>query len=397
MSNAEILDPTAYFPHYQPVVDLVTGCIGGYEALARYRDEQGVVRSAGPLFHGVGSDRLRVVDRHIRAQALSHFAEHPEAGYLALNISPDWIDRLEGDASPTIAMIEASGIDPARVVIEITEGQGELSAIQRLVQEYHNAGLRVAIDDFGAGASQIDRVAALRPDILKLDMRLFKQAAVGGVSADAILACAAIAQRVGCDIVCEGVETIEELHFGIECGARYIQGHIYQPALPALLDKRQPLEQTRAIQQSFLDRKTERLRMASRHNRVISQRVADLRLQLIEEDFASIDPSGLAQSGILRYYLCNADGTQVTDNFELSPAGLVCQPEYMGSNWSHRPYFPLLLALGGSATRELVVSNAYRDVSTRQLCKTYATFIGDDLILLVDAEVEDEVLYAPMG
>ena len=66
-----------------------------------------------------------------------------------------------------------------RVVIEITETHGELSRLQRLVEQYHAVGLRVAIDDFGAGNSQLDRIIALAPDMIKLDMRLFKMAAKG--------------------------------------------------------------------------------------------------------------------------------------------------------------------------------------------------------------------------
>src|SRR5690606_36646549 len=99
----------------------------------------------------------------------------PESGFLTLNIPPAWISRL-GDkaASPTLKMVESSGIDPARVVIEITETHGELRQLQRLVKQYHQAGLRVAIDDLGAGNSQLDRIIALAPDIIKLDMRLFK-------------------------------------------------------------------------------------------------------------------------------------------------------------------------------------------------------------------------------
>src|SRR5690606_5684767 len=224
-------------PCFQPIIDLVTGEIGGYEALARYRDEAGELRSAGALFHSPDFDRnaLLQIDRHIRRSALEHFALHQDAGYVTINISPEWVERLKGDASPTIAMIDAAGIDPKRVVVEITEGQGELSQIQRVVAGYHRAGIRVAIDDFGAGASQLDRIEALKPDIIKLDMQLFKKASRGGLAADVTLAATRIAERIGCDIVCEGVETEEELHFGIECGARYIQGYIFHPALPALL------------------------------------------------------------------------------------------------------------------------------------------------------------------
>lgn len=395
MSDQDLL-PAHYFPCFQPIVDLVTGHIGGYEALARYRDANGQIRSAGALFNSTFpmTEAVLEIDRHIRQQALSYFAQRPEAGYLTLNISPDWIDRLQGDASPTIAMIEAADIDPQRVVIEITEHQGQLDQIQRVVAEYRAAGLRVAIDDFGAGASQIDRIIALKPNLIKLDMQLFKLASKGGVSADVTLAATAIAERMGCDIVCEGVETEEELHFGIECGARYIQGYIFHPAQLDTLAAKDSFDAVRMLQSSFLARKTQRLKNTTSHNHRIRKQVLRLRQHLLEKRVDELAAEQLFQEGILRYYLCQPDGTQISDNVEVLSSRFDHQPQFRHSNWSHRPYFSLLVALDASLTHRLVVSESYRDSSSHQLCKTYGTYIRDDLILLVDVTVDDEVLYA---
>ena len=163
------------------------------------------------------------VDRALRFQALEYFSRHPDAGYITLNISPNWIENiLASQTIHTLEMIKETGIDPKRVVIEITETKGDMDSLREIVDIYHEAGLMVAVDNFGAGASQMDRIEALEPDIVKLDMRLFKQAACGGKSADVALSISSIANRVGCHIVCEGVETVEEFHFGIECGSNHV-------------------------------------------------------------------------------------------------------------------------------------------------------------------------------
>lgn len=389
------LDPEPYFPCFQPIVDLVTGRIGGYEALARYRNADGQLCSAGGLFSSPNypGEAILAVDRKVRSEALEHFARRPEAGYLTLNISPDWMGLLRGDASPTISMIEAADIDPARVVIEITEGYGQLEQIQRLVADYHRAGLRVAIDDFGAGASQIDRIAALKPDLIKLDMQLFRKATRGGVNADVILSAAAIASRVGCDIVCEGVETEEEVHFAIECGARFIQGYVFHPALPETLPATQSFDAVRSIQKSFQRRKTGRLRENALHSKTMREQVLKLRQLLSEEREQDLNPNELYRVGILRYYLCCGDGTQLSDNVEIADSGFERQTDFRDCNWSHRPYFSLLVALESSMARQLVVSDPYRDSTSHQLCKTYGTYIEKDLILLVDVAVDDDTLY----
>jgi EAL domain-containing protein (putative c-di-GMP-specific phosphodiesterase class I) len=104
-------------------------------------------------------------------------------------------------------------------VFEITELGGASSRLPGVVASYRQAGARIAIDDFGAGYSQLDRVLALQPDILKLDMRLFQQAARGGPSSEVVKALAQMAEKTGCWIIAEGVETEAELDFALECGA----------------------------------------------------------------------------------------------------------------------------------------------------------------------------------
>jgi EAL domain-containing protein (putative c-di-GMP-specific phosphodiesterase class I) len=95
---------------------------------------------------------------------------------------------------------------------------------------YRKEGLRVAVDDFGAGFSQLERVIAIQPDIIKLDMRLFQNAARGGVETDVVHLLTRLAKRTGCRIVCEGVETDEDFLFGLNCGAQYMQGYLFSPA-----------------------------------------------------------------------------------------------------------------------------------------------------------------------
>ncbi|MFP3519598.1 EAL domain-containing protein, partial [Pseudomonas sp. SIMBA_077] len=70
----------------------------------------------------------------------------------------------------------------------------------------------------------------LQPDILKLDMRLFQAAARGGPSSDVVKALAQMAEKTGCWIIAEGVETEAELDFALECGSRYVQGFLFAQA-----------------------------------------------------------------------------------------------------------------------------------------------------------------------
>ena len=362
------------------------------------RNDRGEVVSAGALFGDaiLSVDFKIAVDRHLRQQGLNHFARYDDYGFITLNISPGWINRLGDQASsPTMRMIEAAGIDPQRVVIEITETAGELQRLQRLVSEYHAGGLRVAIDDFGAGNSQLDRIIALAPDIIKLDMRLFKNAARGGLPADVLLGMLAVTERAGFEVVCEGVETAEEFCFGIDCGANYMQGYLFAPALAEPVPAEHFKAQQTALVQQYFERKTTRLRHSIGHSRDIKNAVLELRRQLQHShSYATVATAKLVELGIMRFFVCDARGNQLSPNYEIGAAGIAPENHYIGYNWSWRPYFPTLMAMRDRSDFDLVASTIYRDASTNVLCKTFGTFLDAERVLLIDAAVRDEVLFA---
>jgi EAL domain-containing protein (putative c-di-GMP-specific phosphodiesterase class I) len=247
-----------YFPYFQPIVNLNDGKILSYEALARTKQDDKIV-SAGNIFHSnqYTTDQIIEIDRHIRRTALEHLSHNPQVNILSLNISPLWIDRLaENEIIPTLRMLDELAIDPQKVVIEITELAGELEKLKRIAKEYQSHGIKIAVDDFGAGASQMDRILALEPEVIKLDMHILKAAAKGNAEASIALSFANLAQRSDSVMVCEGVENEEEFHFSIECGADCIQGWLFEPALANFIDADSTVEKTMRLKRSYLERKS---------------------------------------------------------------------------------------------------------------------------------------------
>ncbi len=158
------------FPYFQPIIGIASGTIVGYEALARQHNAEGKTISAGHLFHShhISDEQKIAWDRNLRYQALEKFSQFPGKGYLALNISPSWIDSVDDpNKLPTLEMLNDFNLDKSRIIIELTETKGDLHKLAEIVKVYRHHGLQVAIDDFGAGYSQLDRVIAIRPDIIK--------------------------------------------------------------------------------------------------------------------------------------------------------------------------------------------------------------------------------------
>ena len=204
---------------FQPIVDIDSGRAIGFEALARvgpapHRPSELWFTEAAAVGLGVELELSAV------RLALGELAALPDDTYLAVNASPSTVAS---------GLLEAELADaPAgRVVIEVTEHQA-IEAYDRLedaLAELRRRGVRIAVDDAGAGYASFRHVLRLRPDLIKLDMTLTRD--IDRDPARRALAGALIsfARDTGSVIVAEGVETAAELHTLRLLGVTAAQGH----------------------------------------------------------------------------------------------------------------------------------------------------------------------------
>ncbi|MGZ8163630.1 MAG: EAL domain-containing protein [Methylobacter sp.] len=381
------------FPYFQPIVCVASGYIIGYEALARQYNENGQIISAGELFSSrdIPAEQLMEWDRIIRRQALQRFSQLNYNGYLTLNISAAWIDYVSDlNSLPTIQMIDELNIDRSRIIIEITESKGDLDKLTEVVRIYRKHGLKVAIDDFGAGFSQLERVMAILPDIIKLDMQLFQKATKGGIASDIVHLLTRLGKRTGCRIVCEGVETDNEFLFGLNCGAQYMQGYLFSPAEAEFKDSAHYRGHINSLRNKFLQKTIIKERDKIHYIGKVKGLIGLLQ-KALETDFNLNELSAhpFEKSGVLRFYLCNNKGDQISSNFNFARGKWFEEPRKIGFNWSWRPYFYQLLALEDAQDcYRLVTSERYRDFNTDLLCKTLSLRLDDERILLIDIMAE---------
>ena len=383
------------FPYFQPIVGVASGKVIGYEALARQLDKNKQVVSAGEVFCNKDIDVIQLIelDRSVRRQALEKFSKLPGQSYLTLNISSAWIEYVSNmNELPTLQMIDELGIDRSRIIIEITETEGDIDRLVKLVGVYRKNGLKVAIDDFGAGFSQLERVMAIRPDIIKIDMRLFKQAAKGGIASDVVHLLARLSKRSGCRIVCEGVETADEFIFGLNCGAQFLQGFLFSEAQAEFQQEFEHERHISSLRAKFLNKTLEKQQQKITKINEIKRLIIRLKEKL-QHDFNlnELASWSFEETGILRFYLCDNQGVQTSPNFNFKNSKWYTDSLKIGFNWSWRSYFYHLLALEKAESLDLhrfVTSERYKDFGTEQLCKTLSIRLDRDRILLVDIKTE---------
>jgi EAL domain-containing protein (putative c-di-GMP-specific phosphodiesterase class I) len=382
------------FPYFQPIVSVASGKIIGYEAQARQLDKNNRIVSAGKLFSSPKLDAKQRIDldRQVRRQALQKFAQIKDNSYLAINISAAWIDNLRQlKTLPTLRMIDELNIDRQRVIVEITDAHADLGKLSEIVKRYRKQGLRVALDDFGSGASQLERVMAIHPDIIKIDMQLFKKATKGGIAGDIVHMLTRLGKRTGCQIICEGVESDAEFLFGLSCGAQFMQGYLFSAAEAEFKAATLYEQHISSLRSKFFKNTISKVQKNICSINVTKTLIYKLK-ETLQTDFNlnELAKWNFSQSNIVRFYLCDNEGKQISPNFNFNENQWFTDPRKIGFNWSWRPYFYQLMALEslGDCGR-IVTSERYHDFDTDLLCKTMALRLDANRILLTDIVVVD--------
>jgi len=381
------------FPYFQPIVSVASGKIIGYEAQARQYDKQGRVISAGRLFASAKIDAKQrtELDRQVRRLALQKFATL-DNGFLALNISAAWIDNLRQlNASPTLKMLDELEIDRQRIIIEINDAHADITKLREIARRYRKQGLQVALEDFGAGASQFERVLAIDPDIIKIDLRLYKKASKGGVASDIVHLMTRLGARAGCQIICEGVETDDDFLFGLTCGAQYMQGYLFSGAEPEFKVDTLYAQHIASLRGKFFRLAISRFEKSLAAIETTNTLIYKLK-DALQGDFNlhELAKWNFSQSNIARFYMCDNQGKQISPNFNFTENRWFTDPRKIGFNWSWRPYFYQLFAQEQCGNAHgIVTSERYRDFDTDLFCKTLALRLDAERILLADIIVDD--------
>lgn len=212
---------------YQPVIDVMTGRMVGAEALAR----SAIARDAESLFARATSAQLgerlsRLVQRKVLRSAAVW--EGPLKGLeVAINLLPADICR-PGYERWLLDEIDAVGIEPERITLEITESAllADRESVAARLTTLREAGLRIGVDDLGTGYSSLSYLTTLPLDIVKIDRGLVTQIARQERDRIVVKALIGLAQELGLKIVVEGIETAEQLALIRDWGCDRYQGFL---------------------------------------------------------------------------------------------------------------------------------------------------------------------------
>ncbi|PZO01934.1 MAG: bifunctional diguanylate cyclase/phosphodiesterase [Alphaproteobacteria bacterium] len=228
-------------PFFQPIVNLNTGAVAGFEALARWRHPKrglvppdeflGLTQEMG-LMNELG---LMMMTRSSR-QLAEWLKRHPQAGHLfcSVNLSVGEIERphLVDDVA---RIILETGLPQGALKLEVTEGDimRDTEKASVILQKLKDVGASLALDDFGTGFSSLSYLARLPFDTLKIDRYFVLTMDKDEGSAKIVKSVVSLGRDLNLEVVAEGVENASLAALLLDAQCHYGQGFGYAPALPA--------------------------------------------------------------------------------------------------------------------------------------------------------------------
>jgi EAL domain-containing protein (putative c-di-GMP-specific phosphodiesterase class I) len=353
---------------FQPIFSLSHMRAVGYEGLLRAHDT--LDRAVSPL--DVFGQAARVgdllhLDRLAQALHLENFRKlGAQCEWLFLNVHPGALTDPY-HAAALLANLRRLELPPRRIVLEVLEQRAEdLERLADAVRRFRELGFLIALDDFGAGHSNVERIWQLNPDIVKLDRIMLSHAAHRADMATILPGLVALLHEAGKLVLIEGVETEHEAQMALACDADFVQGFFFGRPHPGLADSAQAV--------TCISEVTERYRTQThaRERRNASRLAPYLRaFERAAERLSAGEPldevcwNFLALDHAARCYLLDERGRQAGRNVVRRADRATHETRFLpladaqGANWLRRPYFRAAISTPGRvhATRPYLSIN----------------------------------------
>jgi len=370
---ADIIRREQVVTYQQPIVSVTRQAIIGMETLSRGIDAGGDMISPLRLFQRATREGMIIpLDRLCRRRALESFAPVQQQcldKFISINLDSSIIDQGIVGSGHVRDLVRTLCIDPHRVVIEIIESRvNDLNALASFVAIHKAYGFMIALDDFGSGHSNMERIPIIKPDILKLDRMIISGIDREYYKQEVVKSLVRLAKKIGALVIAEGVEREEEVLACLEFGVDMFQGFYF--ARPQPFDHPLPVTahtRLHAIAERFKTTVVERIReRKTRHQQyeaILQRLLKDLVKMSLADADARLAEMIQCNTAIECLYVLDENGVQLTETVcdcAKMPVTkrLIFSPAPKGADHSLKDYFLFLNAGLLKYTSDLYISSA---------------------------------------
>lgn len=384
------------YSFFHPIISIKDRSIIAMEALSRYRNnENEALRSISELFDSLeNEEQLLELDLFLISHAINSFKEYlskDDKTLLFINVTSQIIKNGEAGVFMICNLLEKYSISPRRIVLEILED--DLDDSRECMDFFHyckEEEFLLALDDVGVGYSNLQRIAQVKPDIIKLDITLVSNHQNDYYKKKVIESLINLAHDIGAIVVAEGVESLEETLSSLLLGAGLVQGYYFcrpQPIIPEIVNEciekiekcRNELKYHKKIRQNKISN------VIREYQKVVNSLV-ELLSAVSSDAFEEILHSCLLENvNIECLFILDKDGIQFSNSvykYKNHKKHFLFQPADKKSDHSLKPYF-----LDPEGIHSNNITNPYISQASGNTCLTFSSKFAnkeDQYILCVD-------------
>lgn len=396
----ELIEKKMIDVHLQAIVSIRTKRVYGFEALCRCNYE-GVSISPNKLFYLAKKEGLLFeLDKFARTQAIKKFSSYfkkNEDLILFLNFESNLINDgiyLENHQE-FIDLIEEYKIPYNNFLIEVKEDEILNSEnLNKFCLSYKQKGFLIALDDFGIGNSNFDRINLIKPDIIKIDKTLFQNIKDNHINQEIIKAIASMSNNIGTRALAEGVEDLEAVTICMNMGINLFQGFFFHKPQSTFLSKQvfEVLGKVETVGDIF---KSEILRSINEKRTLVSQynKIVESMSSKINSAFnvEAVFHNKLEEfDNIEAAYIIDAKNSkQIGKTLISRKVNKRFRPNKHGDEHYLKEYFYITK----ESKEGTYLSHKYISYATGNVCKTFAKKIlinNDEYIICIDIVIKDK-------
>jgi EAL domain-containing protein (putative c-di-GMP-specific phosphodiesterase class I) len=369
----------------QPIFSLSHKRVVGYEALIRAFDNDNSSVLPLHLFDLAATDAENLLlDRLCRYLHIRNYTNfHDQLNWLFLNVSPGVVSSGSSADSFFGELLKKTGLPPHRIVIEIVEQPtDDAEKLRETVAYYQKLGCLTAIDDFGAGHSNFERIWNLSPDIVKLDRSLLARATNDHKARQILNGIVGLLHQSGCLVLLEGVETKDQAMIAIDAGVDFVQGFYFHK--PSILLDQMHARDFADLDQLLNDYKSRNPTTMDPTDQLTSFFEKDFQraIERLRQGLSMGDACGalLSHPTVSRCYLVDDAGVQIRDTLVSDTTSRNLDPRFRplesttSADWYRQQYLRQAISRPGS----LHATSPYLCITGAYMCVTLSLGYYED-------------------
>lgn len=379
-------------PYYRPIISADTQLVIGYEISAFYVEENNEFKNIDWFLNDstIPDDFRLELCRNLLDKAIDYQVEKDPSKDLFFNYDANLLMKDRGECLEKLLYSYMNkGFNPAKLVLQLKEQfkQEEMDSVRLLFTYLKSLGLRIALDDIRERNASLDRLAYLKPNIVKIDLSFLNDNESPHLYRDVHHSISLLSQKIGATLMFKNISTYNQLNHAWRNGGRFYQGSYLARIGSQFIEEDDCKEKIQKDFRLFVNFEHRKIKAQLDLTSKINQQLKQVLLSMNENetyDDTAMNVGKACSDFIFRVYICNDEGLQLSANVEKSDSGSwIFKEEVRNKNWSWRPYFFENIARM-NIEKKGILSDLYTDIEKNEQIRTFSYPISANLYIFLD-------------